>query len=133
MKKKNLKREALKLIEKWKIRLNLEEWTIFLIFPEVDAPATGDGYGPPQATCVPCHVYLQAWVRLYSGWFEGTEEDRERWIVHELCHCITSEVKDAAFGLRDGKLFTPDQLKEIDERLTQRITYIAMRDKGRKN
>lgn len=127
--KRKLEAEALDTINKWRSDLLLDEWFFELIFPEQrSASDTSDDYG---ALC-DVHadtVYFKAHIRVYPAWFNAPNDVRVHSIVHELCHCLTQQLWDLAGELMNGRLVTEKEVREAVERLTQRISIIAMRGK----
>lgn len=81
-----------------------------------------DPDGTYAATCSPDPVYLSAVITIYPCYWGHTRAQREEIIVHELSHCLTEELYQAAHDMTNGKLVTRDHLNQLRERLTQRIT-----------
>lgn len=120
-------REVLKILDKWKRKLLLNEWFIDTIFPAEYCEGTPDGYNVLADTSVD-PVYLNAKIRFYPAFFEAPNDVREHAVVHELCHCLTQEAWDNMGKLYRGEMVSGCQQRDIIERLTQRISNVAMRD-----
>jgi hypothetical protein len=123
----SLKKEALRLVNEWKEHLLLSEWAIEVVYPRKDL---ADQNMTVFATVSSDPVYLRAMIRFYPAWFKEPKDHREHIVVHELCHCLTQQAWDCLGKLQNGTLVTHLEAQETIERLTQRISYVAM--KGRR-
>lgn len=126
-----MKKEAVALLRKWQKRMLLNEWFFEVFYPDQPYEENEQG-GITHATVNADPVYLKANVRLYPSWFSAPNDIREQIIVHELAHCMTQELRDLADKLRDGRLVTSLEINEVHERLTQRISFVAIRDHWQK-
>lgn len=114
------KKTIAQMVERWRKRLLLNEWQIFIEFPDKDPE--DDGGGATLASISPCPVYMEAKMRIYPAWFRRSPEVREHALIHELCHCITQEAWDALRHQHNGALVHENMQRDIMERLTQRLT-----------
>jgi len=112
------RKEVARYIKKWREGLLLNEWSIDTWF----MPEDKDGHAAEVLVEV---NYLRASIRIYPCYWENTRRDREEFIVHELCHCITEEIYEACFDMSQGRMITPKYLEQMREQLTQRISNIA--------
>ena len=69
-------------------------------------------------------TYQQVTVTIYPDFYKQTVQDQRKCLLHELCHSITLPSKTALHHLLDGKLVTPDRIREINERETSQIENI---------
>lgn len=118
-----IRKQTIKLIDKWRPLLNLQEWNFEIIFPGSPDPEDA------MADCSAKPEYLEATIRFYPCFFNVPKDVREHTVVHELCHCIVAELQHAGEDLMEGQLVTKKNHQDLVERLTQRISYIAMKDK----
>ena len=102
-------------MDKWRYRLLLNEWHFDLFYPDKELEdIVADINVDP--------VYLRAAINLYPKWFRSTDYDAEHSLVHEMCHCLTQELWNAAKSLQRGIVYHEHHLSDCAERLTQRIT-----------
>ncbi len=123
-----LRKELRVLIAKWRPRLYLNEWHIDLNFP-MEGPEESGGM-TVLAEIDACPVYLTARINVYPAWFERGKDAREKTIVHELCHCLTQEMSNLVSNLQNSVLVTHPQRIDAVEKLTQRLTHIALYQAG---
>lgn len=119
------KHPAQVLVERWRHRLNLHEWT----FTVVDLP--GDQESDDCGADVICDinanpVYRIAKLRLYPIWYRSKPDVREFAIVHELCHCITEPLRDAMQALHNGVAMPPHVQLDLVETCTQSIAKAVL-------
>lgn len=126
------RKEVSRIIEKWRGRLFLRGWFVDTRFVDEDKPIEGCPGSSVYAEVHVDHVYLRAHITVFPCWRAAPKDVREHVIVHELCHCLTQQAWDAISKLRDGVLVTAQEAREIIEKLTQRISYVAMQDEWRK-
>lgn len=122
-KKSRIKKEVGAAIEKWRPKLFLGEWYFDVLYPP--QPHPDSHMIDAMASISVNHVYMQAEISIYPGFFRAPADVREFAIVHELCHCHTQPMWNMATNLLDGQLITHKQSQEECERLTQRIANIA--------
>lgn len=120
------RREINALLKKWVHRLNLQEWTIDVVFMNGADPIDTATSGDTLADCSPDPVYLQAKIRIYPAWMQRDPWRREQAVVHELCHLITQPARDLVNDSRMGTIVQPNQVRDMIELLTQRVTNIAL-------
>lgn len=106
-------------IEKWRPRLYLQEWYFNIEY--MSGSLDSDDY-IINATIMACPTYLKAKIRIYPDFWSIDKDRQERIIVHELSHCLTQELWNVTDDLHMGKLVSQDTIKQIAERLTQRIS-----------
>jgi len=68
--------------------------------------------------------YQRIFVDLYPLFFTKDPIEQRKYLLHELCHCITYQLKKLSLDLRDGKVVTEDQIKFEDERATSKLENI---------
>lgn len=121
-------KEVSRVIAKWQRKLNLDEWVIDAkLMKEPPEPESSTvGAGVTLAEVRPCPVYLQATVMIYPEFWKNPAPKREAALVHELVHCITQELFDVIRALWRDEAVSLREAKEKLERLTQRITYVAI-------
>lgn len=106
--------------EKWKRELYLHEWFINIIHVKTEHPDRA------YASCHASASYLEADICIYPRFWELDKDGRERTIVHELCHCLTSKVSRMLDDALNGKLHPVTEVEFNIEQLTQRIANVAM-------
>lgn len=129
-KEARMKKEFLRILRKWQPKLFLQGWFFEVHFHYGSVKEQGDMHVLAEISVDT--AYLKAHIHVYDAWFRAQKDIREHAIVHELCHCHTQDAWDNAGKLRDGFLVTDMELRNTIERLTQRISYIAMANQWRK-
>lgn len=120
------RREAKRIISKWKSQLFLNEWFIDIRY-DPEQPACEPGYDVhAQVSANP--TYMTAVIWIYPSWAKVPKDRREHLLVHELCHLLTQEAWDAMKKLHREGVVTADQQREIMEKLTQRIANAVFRE-----
>jgi len=84
------KAEFMMLIEKWKPRLWLDEWTLHI---DHERDVRKENHGLAALTCEPRWQYMEATISVvHEAWWACEPEIREREVVHELLHCLLSPI-----------------------------------------
>lgn len=117
--KAQAQREAVRLVELWRRRLGLGEWTVNVKLAEKDE-VDQEGAGV-NANCNADPVYLRAWITFFPRWGRLPTTERRDTVIHELSHCISQEIRDLLNHARMGETVQVYQCREVAERLTQRI------------
>lgn len=107
--------EVLAVVRHWQPRLMLDAWDIRLI---VTASI------PDLADCEARPEYLEAVIRVNP--VRTPADQLEAVVVHELCHCHTWELWEAA---EDGARGSADLLRAVErahERLTSTLQRVVM-------
>jgi hypothetical protein len=76
--------------------------------------------------------YQRCTLIIFPRFFEESLEEQRKCLLHELCHSITIPSKSGMCELAEGKLVTPQQVDEINEKETSIIENILdrlLRDK----
>lgn len=120
------RKEAARMVKKWKDRLFLQEWNIDIQFPDQssqnhDTPGNGD----ILADCHPDPIYKNVLIRIYPEWADRNKEIREESLLHELCHCLVEPAARKMFDLRNGRLIQHSDIVECVEEITQKITRVV--------
>lgn len=116
----SLQRKWIKRIfEKWRGRLLLHEYYVDIKY--MSANDDDDDF-IRFASITTCPVYLNTIIRIYPRFWEQSKDQQERTIVHELCHCLTQEAWDTVTHIQNGHVVNKKSVKDIMERLTQRIS-----------
>ena len=115
-------KEAIATVELWRGRMFLQEWNIDVNIEERDKDENPDVLAEINADA----RYLGAKLTIYPAWTRRPYETRCRALVHELAHCITTELQCAAKSLHNGVTYPPHMVSDINERLTQRVANVAM-------
>lgn len=71
--------------------------------------------------------YQRITIRIYPVFFTETLSEQRKALLHEFCHIITLPEKTALHALLDGKLVTPDRIKDLNETATSRIENLLDR------
>lgn len=124
MKPSDQRKRVEKFVNKWKPRLFLHEWYITIAHPREDDPNVEGATANIRVN----PVYLSAHINIFPRFWCGTLKEQEETIVHELCHCVTQEAWDLARAQREGQAFSSDQIRNVIERLTQRMTNVAFQN-----
>ena len=115
-----MKAEVLAAVAKWRPRLRLLDWSIAYEW---------DAHLPDHASmqCVPQQDYRRILLKVRST-HDGAPEWQtlEKEVLHELCHCLTSELSDGIDDLmRHAKVgqiaydLAESVTSKADERLTE--------------
>ncbi len=115
---KKQKEKIVRLIEKWKNKLLLNEWKLVPHYSGIDEDNCA-------ATIYMQPNYFFGKITFNNCFFENDPHTQEEMIVHELCHCITEKAYLAHIDMINYKLVTVDHVNMIREQLTQRIASIA--------
>lgn len=115
------KKSVISLIDKWKPILYLNEWKIYLEFPNQNNSECADVLA--QINCD--NVYKCATMTVFNSYFDISNEDKEHSIVHELCHCLTEKLSHLLRCQHDGSLITNREIRDSTEELTQTITNVV--------
>ncbi len=119
-------RELERLIKLWKAPMGLQEWELNAkAAPKDSDKEAGTIYAETNANW----TYLNATITIYPAWWRKPAKQREADVVHELAHCLTQQAWDTMQCLRQGRWYTKDDLREMIETLTCRITNVATRPK----
>lgn len=120
------------IIARWKPRLYLSEWEFEVqLMSEPDRDNSPDD--PDGETAAAIHAsptYLQALIQIYPLFWELKPSHREKVIVHELSHCLTQELFNVIDAAYSGRAVNYVDASEKLERLTQRITNLALSRAG---
>lgn len=120
---KKQEKAVLDLLEKWRKRLNLEEWKFAVEFPKRQELSSSSHHQGMEilADIVAMPVYLRATVRVFPLFFERSPRAQEEVVIHELCHCITQPALDMIRRAHEGNGYHPGTISDTIETLTERI------------
>lgn len=79
------------------------------------------------ATCTTKTPYLDVALAIFPLFWEQDEIERERIVIHELCHIITQASKEAACSLHNGSFVTWREIEAANETLTDHLTNVLWR------
>lgn len=126
------RKSVLAIVARWKPRLYLSEWEFEVQF--MDKPDSDDSPDDPDgetaAAIFASPTYLQALIQIYPFFWDLKPTHREKVIVHELSHCLTQELFNVIDGAYSGRALNYNDACEKLERLTQRITNLALSRAG---
>ena len=113
------RREAARIVSKWRKPLFLHEWYFDLHYPEenLNESTIADISANP--------TYLKAHIRIFPLWSDLSPTLREETLVHELLHCHTQRLWDLAQNLLNGVLVPHHSIHDEVELLTQRLTNVV--------
>lgn len=119
------RKEVQAVIDKWAPRLGLELWEITTEYTEV---AKRDADGHHLAEVAGLNEYMAMKVTIYSDfWGQDTKAERERTLVHELLHYITSDMRRMIDRQRMGIIVSIPESNAADERATETITALMFK------
>lgn len=119
---KKEKKKIKEQIELWRGRLFLHEWFLSVGYSDDEKYQGPFSVSAEVFTNV---VYLKAEVTIFPNFFTLDDNEKERCLVHELCHCLTQESWNTSQDLGNGKLIHFDTIRDRIETLTQRISNVA--------
>ena len=91
---KALKRKLDRYLRKWIYRLGLRWWRIDVQWHRGPGDARGAGYRM-GASCVAHWKYLTGDIVFHMHQFvDMKDDDLERLVIHELCHCLVNEMRE---------------------------------------
>jgi hypothetical protein len=111
-------REVARLIAKWQKVLFLHKWTI-------RADLATEDNGEVCASIRANHAYFDAHLLVFPYFWEQPAEGRANVILHELCHCLVTELEQDFVQLYEGRHISVHSFNDHVERLTQSITAIV--------
>ncbi len=114
------RKKLLKLLEEWKEKLFLHQWTICVGYMHKD-----DEQGT-LADIEAKHEYFDATVRIFPSFWAMPEERRESTLVHELVHAVLSPIASAYEDMSEGKFVSQTSFGKLNEFTTQHVTNIIM-------
>ncbi len=118
--KKELK-QAIQLVNLWRPRLFLNDWD-FSIVADKASPAPG-----VTAFVEPDSDYLNASIHICPNFCKLTLEEKEEVLVHEMTHCIASEVTELFHCAASGEAISLKHYNSATERLIQRVARIILK------
>lgn len=65
--------------------------------------------------------YQEIYITIYPRFFKQTKAAQRKILLHELCHSITLPSKTALHEFLEGKLVTPERIRQINEEETSKI------------
>lgn len=83
----------------------------------------------PHTKDIACQVicdweYRRVTVEVFPCFFDASPEIQRGYLLHEFCHTFTDKLCNTAVALLNGKFYTFDQIKDLNEEATSRITQI---------
>lgn len=118
-------REITVYIDRWAQRLFLQQWEFIVGYKETMM----DGDAPNETCNADIYVmseYHQAFINIYPHFWTQPKEQRERVVVHELCHILTNKLTKLVTDGQDGRLVPYDVTRKINEETTDHIANIAI-------
>jgi hypothetical protein len=113
----------------WRHRLFLQKYRIRVRFMKENMTANNpeDQFFNICADAVVDYRYHEIIVRIYPlFWGEYPErEQQELTLVHELCHGVTEQMKDACYRAINGHGVSRTEIKDLWEATTDWIAMIA--------
>lgn len=119
-KKKTLLDEIEGTLALWGPRLFLNEWEFMII------PMKQEDEGGAVLRVDADPAYFRGIIYVSPSFARMSKASKEEAVLHELCHCLNSEVTRLLEQLMDGKNVTRLQMVDAVERLTQRTTRILL-------
>lgn len=115
------KKEVAALIEKWAPKMGLHDWDFAIVATSAEGP-----HDKAILAIDPDPAYFRGNLYIYPGFVNSPASYKEEAVVHELCHCLNSEVIRLTQNVIDGQMVTKENFTDAVERLTQRMTKIVM-------
>ncbi len=123
--KKDLK-TVNRLVASWKPKLFLQDWVIFVKPGSLET----DGV---TAYIEPDPSYLSATLFICDNFSRLNAQEKEEVILHELLHCVASEVTELFYCLLSGEVVAKKQFNDATERLIQRLTRSILKTNAGSN
>lgn len=108
------------LLALWGPRLFLYEWE-FMVVPMQEED---EGGAVLRVDADP--AYFRGIIYVAPSFVRMSKQAKEEAVLHELCHCLNSEVTRLLEQLMDGRSVSRLQMVDAVERLTQRTTRILL-------
>lgn len=115
------KKEIAGYVKKWRQKLFLGEWHVYTHLKK----SQSEQHPRRAAEVYVDHEYMQASIHIFPGFWDHGKIDRERFLVHELCHCVAEELYACVDSLMNDEIVTRKHSLIALERLVQRISNIA--------
>ena len=105
------------LLETWRGRLLLEQWSITVVFELRQHPDNR------LAAIDVSEQYSDMTVHVYPEFWQWPPKYQERSLVHELCHALVNRFANVANRGRHRRL-EGDEITDAEENLTEQLTNI---------
>jgi len=122
------KKEVAALIEKWAPKMGLTDWDFAIVTTESERPNHR-----AILAIDPDPAYFRGNIYIYPEFLNSPDSYKEEALVHELCHCLNSEVIKLTGNVLDGKMVTQENFTDAVERLTQRMTKLVLNRRPRRH
>jgi hypothetical protein len=115
------------LLKKWTSKLMLNKWK-FKIIPleQTDKPDI-------NLIIEPDPTYYNANLYMFPNFKTHNKKEKEEMVVHELVHCMTSELSELLLAATRGVIVSPEQRFNAEERMTQSITRVLVKTVNNSN
>lgn len=112
------KEKILALLEQFDWMFGVQNFHRNLVYKENDETSNGS---LKTAEIFFYEDYQELEIDLFPEFFKSSFQDQRKILLHEFCHVITIPSKKIAFDLLDGRLVTPDKIKDVNEEATSKI------------
>jgi len=123
---KEQRAELKKFINKWRPLLFLHAWDIDCHYMDSDHPHNPDVAIETNMQ----QEYTQAAWSVYPRYWRLSKTDRERCVVHELCHSVVVPLQHLSIIQTKGQFVSPGHCAHVDESVTQHLSNIVFFLKG---
>jgi hypothetical protein len=89
-----------------------------------DKQETNEANQNYEAVVVCDRVYQTITIKLYPLFFKGSDVEQKKTLIHELCHSLLGDYKNAVYDLLNFKVVTKDYADNINEETTSKIENI---------
>jgi hypothetical protein len=115
------RRRVERWVRKWQRRILLQHWTLKVDFSDE----------PHPDTCDDEHIYAAVWpdssrtnalMRVYPEMWTLPDDEREKWLLHELIHCPANQLGAMASRAVKRKQAVQRDADDTEEQLVQWVT-----------
>lgn len=122
-----MKREVQRLVEKWTKILDLQNWTFQIELSKKNIDPDESGLEIPAQTVISSR-YSTCLIKINPCYSDYTKNQREFFIIHELCHCITDKLDELLYRIECGKHVAYGQRIDVREEVTDKMARILYRE-----
>lgn len=114
-------------VRHWQREFYLDILTINVLFHDYPDDADNDDEGAAaRMDCDAVDTYHYVTLHVFPRFFDGDSEDQREMLAHEMLHPITWLLTNLAVRLGEGQLVTGEDVRLMNERVTNWLTRIIV-------